>query len=221
MKISTYIFFLFILNCSTCLLLFSCTKNSSAGSGNISEAANLGSTSPSFVNLELGFDLKAAKSKDFLSSCKQSTEVHEDDEKAGVVILNCGSIHQTVETAKLSFSEGKLFKMQFLILNKNDMQERVRRAFIEKFGSATEDISKMQLDTGQYLEQAFTIPFVFNKKGLYEKWNSSNWRAYTASMEGKMFYVGFIDAEANKKLINKLDKMEQDKSKKDLNELGI
>lgn len=212
---------IFILKCSTWLLLFSCTQSGSTGFGSVSEAASLGSTSPSFVNLELGFDLKTAKSKDFLSSCKQSSEVHKDDEKAGVVILNCGAIHQTVEKAKLSFFEGKLFKMQFFILNKNDMQERVRRAFIEKFGSADENISKKQLSTGQYLEEVFTIPFVFNKKGLYEKWKSSNWRAYTASMEDKMFFVSFIDVESNEKLTGKLNKMDQDKSKKDLNELGI
>lgn len=203
------------------LLVTSCTKNGASGLDNISEASNSRSSAPSFVNIELGFDLIAAKSKDFLSSCKQSSEVHIDDEKAGVVILDCGTTHQSVEKAKLSFFEGKLFKMHFFILSKDDMQERVRRAFIEKFGSADEDISKKQLSTGQYPDEVFTIPFVYNKKGHFEKWKTAKWRAYTASMDDKMFFVSFVDIEANDKLIKKLNKIESDRSKKDLNDLGI
>lgn len=204
-----------------CLLVAGCTKNDVSGLNIISEAFSSRSLVPSFVNIELGLDLIAAKSKDFLSSCKQSTEVHKDDEKAGVVILSCEAMHQSVEKAKLSFFEGKLFKMHFFILNKNDMQERVRRAFIEKFGSADEDISKKQLSTGQYPEEVFTIPFVYNKKGYFEKWKTAKWRAYTASMDDKMFFVSFVDIEANDKLIKKLNKIESDRSKKDLNDLGI
>lgn len=207
-----YLFLIFIVGC---------TKDSSSVLNNISEASSFGSSAPSFINLELGVDLKTIKSKDFLSSCKQSTDIHQDDEKAGVVILNCGSIHQTVEKAKLYFFEGKLLKMHIFILNKDDMQERVRRAFIEKFGPATEDISKKQLSTGQYPEEVFTIPFVFNKKGYYEKWKAAKWRAYAASMDDKMFFVSLVDTEANDKFIKKLKTIEGEMSKKDLNDLGI
>lgn len=178
-------------------------------------------SSPSFANVELGFPLAKVTTEAFLKSCIKSDGTHADDVAVGVEIFNCGKIHESVETSKLTFFQGKLLKAEFFILRKGDMQERVRRAFLQKFGTPNEDISKKQLSTGQYPAEAFSIPGAYNSKGTYEKWKKSAWLAYTASMREEMFYVRLIDKEANDKLVEAYKKIDAEKSKKDLKDLNI
>lgn len=176
---------------------------------------------PSFANVELGLPIEKLSSESSLKSCVKSDGVHEDDVTVGIVIFNCVKIHESVETAKLTFFNGKLLKADFFIPKKDGMQERVRRAFLQKFGTPDEDVSRKQLSTAQYPAEAFSIPAAFNTKGIYEKWKKSGWLAYAASIRDEMFFVRLIDKDANDRLVEKLKKLDAEKSKKDLKDLNI
>lgn len=176
---------------------------------------------PSFANIELGLPSAKLSSESSLKSCVKSDGVHEDDVAVGITIFNCGKIHESVEAAKLTFFEGKLLKADFFILRKDNMQKRVKRAFLQKFGTPDEDVSRKQLSTAQYPAEAFAAPLALNNKGIYEKWKKSSWVAYTASIHEEMFFVRLIDTNANEKLVEKLKKLDAEKSKKDLKDLNI
>lgn len=187
----------------------------------VSRAFSTFESTPSFANIELRLPITKISKESFFKSCVKSDGVHEDDVAVGIVIFNCEKIHESVETAKLTFFDDKLLKADFFILKKDNMQERVRRAFLQKFGLPDEDVSKKQLSTGQYPAEVFSTPGAFNTKGIYEKWKKSGWLAYTASIRDEMFFVRLIDKEANDKLVEKLKNLDSEKRKKDLKNLKI
>lgn len=214
-----------LLTLALTIYFLGCTRGESKedpkNSKSVFSSLATGSEFPTFIDIQLGAKVSILTDRKELSSCKESTDVHPDDTNAGVKVYNCGAINISIEKAKLTFFKDTLMKAEYFVKFRDDYQERMRRAFVQKFGQPDEDVSKKALTTSQYPAEVLSTPYAFNSVGVFEKWKKSTWRAYTASFKEKMYYIEFINTVANDELVKVLKGMEEDKSKQDLKDLKI